>query len=105
MKYNVTAILTVSVILLSSCTWVKVTPLGEGVRVKDFVDGGNCKSIGTTTSYVKDNIGPMDRNQEKVTKELTILAKNRAAEMGGNTIVAEGPVEDGSMRFQVYDCH
>jgi hypothetical protein len=93
-----------SICLLPGCTWVKPTALGENVIIAETSDVADCTKVGTTTSYVKDNIGPMDRNENKVRKELTILAKNRAAEMSGDTIVAEGPVENGSLRFMVYQC-
>ena len=91
-------------LLLPGCTWVKPTALGEDVTVAQPTAVAECKKIGTTTSYVKDSLGPLDRSEEKVRKELTILAQNRAAEMGGDTIVAEGEVDNGSLRFQVYDC-
>ncbi len=91
-------------LLFPGCTWVKLTALGEDVALIETEAVEGCQKLGTTTSYVKHAIGPIDRSEEKVVEELVTLAKNRAAEMGGNSIVAEGPPEDGKMRFRVYWC-
>jgi len=38
-------------------------------------------------------------------EELTTLARNDAPELGGNTVVAEGPVSnEGVQRFAIYNC-
>jgi len=39
-----------------------------------------------------------------VTEELVTLAKNRAAEKGGDSIVAKGPASEGEMSFDIYKC-
>ena len=64
----------------------------------------NCKRVGTASSSVKHEVGIYTRSQQKVTDELVTLAKNQAAEMGGDTIVARGPASEGSMSFDVYQC-
>lgn len=63
-----------------------------------------CKKLGTTTTSVKHKVGIVTRSDEKVTEELTILAKNKAAEMGGDSIVAQGEAVEGSMRFDIFKC-
>jgi hypothetical protein len=40
----------------------------------------------------------------KVAGELEALARNEAALMGGDTVVAELPVKDGRQVFGVYRC-
>ncbi len=97
-------ILIVLIMFLPGCTWVKPTVLGEDVSLVEQGAVEKCEKLGTTTSYVKHTLGPIDRNKEKVREELVTLAKNRAAEMGGNTIVAEGQPEMGNMSFKVYWC-
>ncbi len=94
----------ISLLFLSSCTWVKPTVLSEDVQLVDNKAVVKCERLGTTTSYVKHTIGPFERDEEKVNKELVVLARNRAAEMKGNTIVALGPIEDGTMSFNVFWC-
>jgi len=89
---------------LSGCTWVEPTKEGgEVLLVKAFnVEG--CQHLGSTETSVKHVIGPVTRSEEKVTEELITLAKNRAAEMGGNSIVAKASPADGAMSFDVYRC-
>ncbi len=97
-------ILITSMLFLPACTWVKLTALGEDVTLVQGETVQSCEKLGTTTSYIKHTIGPMDRSEDKVTNELVTLAKNQAAEMGGNTIVADGPLKEGTMSFKVYWC-
>ena len=91
-------------IALSGCTWVKLTGEGEQVSVMNSVAPG-CKKLGGTKSISRAEIASIDRNRDKVATELTTLARNHAAEMGGNAIVAEGPVSaEGQQTFAVYKC-
>ena len=53
---------------------------------------------------VTQKIGPVTRGDDVVMEELITLAKNRAAKMRGDSIVAQEPVVDGSMSFDIYKC-
>ena len=89
----------------SGCTWVALSPAAEGVQVRarDALEG--CTRVGTTKARTKARVGIFARSEEKVAEELATLARNDAPDLGGNTVVAEGPVEaDGVQRFAVYDC-
>ena len=89
---------------LPGCTWVKLTDQGSTVTLVESV-ASNCEKLGTTTSIGKADIASVDRSEEKVATELTTLARNHAATMGGNTIVPEGSVTDqGQQTFSVYTC-
>jgi hypothetical protein len=89
---------------LPGCTWVKLTDQGGTVTLVDNV-ASNCEKLGTTTSIGKADVASIDRNEEKVATELATLARNHAAAMGGNTIVAQGSVTDqGQQTFAVYTC-
>ncbi len=94
----------VPLLLSPACTWVKLSPLGESVVLADIEPVNVCEKLGTTSSYSKHTIGPIERNEKTVRDELITLARNRAAEMGGNTIVSDGPVQEGRARFRVYWC-
>lgn len=96
--------LTTMLIGLQACTWVKPTEAGAQVRLVEDYNVTQCTKLGTTTTSVKHKIGAMGRDLEKVTEELTVLARNEAAVMGGDSIVAQGPPADGSMVFGVYRC-
>ena len=89
---------------LTACTWVKLTSEGENVNVINSPDSA-CERVGRTTSVGKANVASFDRNSDKVATELATLARNHGANMGGNAIVAEGPVtEEGEQTFTVYNC-
>ena len=89
---------------LAGCTWVKLTSEGETVSVTNTVDAA-CKKLGTTTSIGRSELASIDRNKDKVAIELETLARNHAVGMGGNTIVAQGPVtQEGQQTFSVYHC-
>ena len=91
-------------LLLTSCTWVRVTPEGQGVRLLNQSQVVACQRIGTTTSTTTSRVTVIPRGSETVQTELVDLARNEAGLMGGNAIVADGTVVDGRQRFIVYDC-
>lgn len=97
-------LLIILVMAVPACTWVKPTEAGARVVVNDTFSLRHCDKLGTTTTSVKHKVGSLDRKAEKVTQELVTLARNEAAVMGGNAISSRGPVEDGSMVFDVYSC-
>ena len=91
-------------LLLVSCSWVRVTPEGQDVRLLTQNQVGNCQRIGTTTSTTTDEVVFVPRGSETVQTELVDLARNEAGLMGGNAIVADGTVVEGRQRFIVYSC-
>jgi len=91
-------------ISLQACTWVKMTSGGEKVRVLSVEEVSSCKKLGITQSFLKDKIAGVNRNKDKVKKELETLARNTAADMGGDTIVPKTEIEDGQQSFTVYKC-
>ena len=89
---------------MASCTWVEPSEQGKSVTLVKAAHVSNCSPLGTATASTKDTVGFLDRSEEKVAGELVDLARNKAASMGGDTIVAEGPAEGGSQTFRVYKC-
>jgi len=89
---------------LVSCTWVEPSEQGKSVTLVKPAHVTGCQALGTVTSSTKDSVGFVDRSEEKVAGELLDLARNKAASMGGDTIVAEGPPDGGSQTFRVYKC-
>ena len=89
---------------LSGCSWVQVTPGGQAVRlVQSKNDVSGCKELGSTTSSVMSKFF-IERNQDTVARELADLARNSAAEMGGDTIVPISPITEGKRTFGIYKC-
>ena len=103
MKLNKYA-LYLSIICLPACTWVVPTEESNEVTLVKAFNVKSCKKLSTTTATVKHKIAGITRDEETVTEELITLAKNRAATLGGDSIVSQGPVIDGSMEFDVYKC-
>ena len=87
-----------------ACAWVKLTPGGEKVRVLEASEVSTCKQLGDTTVSLLAKVAGINRNEEQVAKELATLARNAAADMGGDTIVAISPVKDGKRSYSVYKC-
>lgn len=92
-------------ILLSGCAWVQLDDAGRSVRVVDSSMTAGCVRKGEVTSSVNKDVGPFERNSQKVADELEALARNEAATMGGNTIVAGGEIVQGQRRYIVWRCN
>lgn len=93
------------VLLLSACSWVKMTPEGEEVTVAKAAHVANCKFAGTTTVSVKSDIVSFKRDAEKMKTELETLARNEANKLKGDTIVPVTEIKDGEQTFKVYKCN
>ncbi len=88
----------------SGCTWVRVSPEAEGVRLVSPERASSCERIGSAHSRTSTAVGPFARAPKKIREEQASLARNEAARMGGNAISPEGPAEDGEQAFGVYRC-
>jgi len=101
-SFLLVAILTVA---CSSCSWVKLTDAGKTVHVANIGEVTSCEQLGEATAHVLDKVGFVRRSRAKQARELATLARNEAAGMGGNTIVAVSDIEDGGRKFRVYRCN
>ena len=100
-KRNLLLVLAVG---LSGCSYVKVTPEGQGIRLVQALDEvSQCKKLGATTTRVLSKF-IFERGKEKVADELVSLARNEAADMGGDTIVPISEVVEGNRKFGIYKC-
>ncbi len=90
---------------LSGCSWVKLTDQGQQVKVAEISQVQGCRDIGTTTVSLLAKVAGVDRNADKVQRELNTLARNSAAKMGGNTVVAISEVTHGEQVFEIYSCN
>jgi len=97
-------LITAAVLGLGACSWVDLSPGGEQVDVMNQEQAADCERVGQTTSQVLDRVGFVDRSPEKLAEELKTLARNEAAGMGGDAIVAATEITDGRQRFTVYRC-
>ena len=102
MRNFVISVLSLSV--LGACTWVQLTSAGEQVEVRAASQVANCERIGRATSTTMDRLILVDRSSARQQEELFTLARNEAANMGGNVIVASNNVNNGRQQFDVYRC-
>lgn len=89
---------------LQGCQWVKPTAAAQEVALVKPAHVENCEKLGSTTSTVKGKVGFVERKDQKVTDELVTLAKNEAASLKGDTIIAVGAPVDGRQKFDIYRC-
>ena len=100
--YKITLLLAVA--LLGGCTWVTLNPAGEQVLVASMEEVGGCKRLGKTTVSTLSKLAGFNRYEKSMEDELNKLARNSAADMGGDTVVPISPIEDGTQVFGVYRC-
>lgn len=100
-------IITMAVCLtfFNGCAWVSPNVDSQWVALVKPQAALACKQIGETTSKTLTKVVLVGRSLEKQQNELITLAKNQAAVMSGDTIVAKGEVKGGEQTFKVYDCH
>lgn len=89
---------------MASCTWVKMTPEGEKVRVLSLEEVSSCKKLGKVHATLKDEVAGVERNREKVKTEMETLARNHAGTVDGDTVVAVSEIVDGKQTFDIYRC-
>lgn len=104
MQYSRIILAVTAVASLVACSWVKTSEEAKSVALVKPSAAQQCEKLGSTTSKVTDNIGPIPRGEGKVQDELIDLAKNEAALIGGDSIVADGAAVDGVQRFSIYRC-
>jgi hypothetical protein len=90
---------------LHGCTWVKTTPAGESVRVATSDMVSDCRRMSKVTVSLKSRVAGVERKPGKVASELATLARNEGGRLGGDTVVAESLITEGSQVFAIYDCN
>jgi hypothetical protein len=90
----------------SACAWVKLTEEGERVHVGTRLEVASCEKLGGTRAKTSAKAAIFSRRQKKIDQELEFLARNEAADMGGDTIVPRGETSsEGRRSFDVYRCN
>ncbi|MCY4357075.1 MAG: DUF4156 domain-containing protein [Gammaproteobacteria bacterium] len=89
---------------LSSCTWVNLTTAGEQVEVRTANQLAGCERLGRASSTTMERLLLVIRSDNLMQRELFALARNEAANIGGNAIVATTGINSGNQQFEVYRC-
>jgi hypothetical protein len=103
-KIYIKLISIIIVLSLSACAGVKLTHGGEKARVLSSGEVANCQKRGATTVKVKPTLMTVPRQPTVVAKELQILARNSAVNMGGDTVTPISKIDNGQQTFAVYRC-
>ena len=102
---RIVLILAATSLAVSACTFVKMGPGADEVRV--IAQGAPpvaCEKRGEIDVSVKDRLGPYERDQLRVKDELETLARNEAPSVSADTIQPRSPPADGAQRFIAYRC-
>jgi hypothetical protein len=92
------------VAVAGGCSFVDLTKEGEGVRVAKAEQVSACTGLGRTTASVVHEVASIPRHPDAVKENIEVTARNSAASMGGDTIVAVSGITEGKQTFEVYRC-
>ena len=89
---------------LSAC-WVQLTPEGANVElVGDASRVASCTRVGRANVQTLGKIIVVERGGQRLQDELLTLARNEAADLGGDTVVPESLMANGAQVFGVFKC-
>ena len=97
-------ILATALATIAGCAGLKLSEGGEKVRVLDPGEIASCRELGRTNTTTTSQVMGIPRPIETISKELRIVARNSASNMGGDTIVPLTVIENGAQTFMVYKC-
>ena len=95
-------VLTMGSLFVTGCATIKLSENGEKVRVLAPEEVSTCKKLGKSNASVTAKALGISRPIETLTKELASIARNSAANMGGDTIVPLTVIEEGKQSIVVY---
>ena len=90
--------------VLAACSFVRLSEEGADVVQAEAADIVDCTYRGEITTNTKEKV-VFKRGSGKVQEELTVLARNDAAKLGANAIVAQGTPVDGTQKYKAYRCN
>lgn len=91
--------------LLAACqNWVELTDAGRDVSIVTPATAENCERLGRVTARSREQVAGLHRDPERLKRELKTLARNEAASLGANAILATTEVTDGRQSFDALRC-
>jgi len=91
--------------LLGACSWVDLSEQGKQVFIVDQSYVTNCQKVGNVSAKTrKALIAGSPREADRIANELQILARNEAAKISANTLVAKAAPKNGEQHFNAYYC-
>jgi|GEM_PF-607000 len=98
------ALATLLMFAMAACTWVRPADGAEDVQVISEQAAADCERLGSVEVSVAARVIGMDRHDDEVASDLRNLARNHAAERGGDTAAPLSEIQDGKQRFAIYSC-
>ena len=103
--YNCGAIALLTLLLTACGNWVQLTPEGGRVELSgDATQISNCIRAGRASVKTLDQVIGIERGGQRLQDELLTLARNEAADLGGDTIIPESVITEGVQIFGIYKC-
>jgi len=91
-------------VTVTGCISTKQTPAAEKILVLAVERVRNCTELAKIHVTTSTNVAGVVRREDWVAEELTNIAKNKAAQKGGDTVAALSPAENGEQTFGIYRC-
>ncbi|MCC5871895.1 MAG: DUF4156 domain-containing protein [Gammaproteobacteria bacterium] len=85
--------------------WVKLTAAGADVRHVTPQTAAGCTRVGRVSGVTRQRVAGVGRNDERVRAELLTMARNEAASLGANAVVATSEITDGKQTFDALRCN
>ncbi|MCC5888088.1 MAG: DUF4156 domain-containing protein [Gammaproteobacteria bacterium] len=85
--------------------WVKLTAAGADVRHVSSQVAATCTRVGRVSGVTRQRVAGVGRNDERVRAELLTMARNEAATLGANAVVATSEITDGKQTFDALRCN
>ena len=89
---------------LAACATIRLTPEGEKARLLSVDEAANCEKLSRSVISIKPSLLSIPRPKAIIVKDLQVLARNGAANMGGDTVAPVSGVSNGQQTFEVYKC-
>lgn len=64
----------------------------------------HCEKLGETRVSTNESYWIFSRFDDEVRRDLTDMARNEAAALGGDTVAPLSPVQDGEQTYGLYEC-
>lgn len=104
MRIRVRFLLPALAAFAAGCGVLSLTDDGAAIRLAKPDAVASCTKLGRVKASVLHNVGFIPRHPDAVKEEIEVVARNSAAQMGGDTMVPASGVEDGKQAFDVYQC-
>jgi len=100
------AVATLTLFSTTACTtFVSLTDAGADVSLITADAAEHCTRVGRVSAVTRDHVvGALDRNSDRVRAELLALARNEAATLGADSVVATSEAADGRQTFDAMRC-